>query len=174
MSDITSVVTRPCGTGIDLADYDSLWDWPTNIQDDDADYARGLTAQNQQTNTLLAKNFGFEIPENATITDLSFTYIAKIDVESVYLMSIVRLYNTGFIGTNKGGVQLGVDWVSYISHGDADYWGVTLTPALINAAGFGLGLRAARAVPDYVYVQFVSCTVTYTTPSGRRRMGFMG
>lgn len=165
-----------CGTGFNYDDGgDVSWGSATNIQADDTSYAiTGSMKANEYSQILRAKNFGFTIPAGSVITNVSFTYQRKAsDTARVMENNVAMLDASGSPGTNIA------DTVTTISasdenitkSGDGSYWGISLTSALVNDVDFGFQIKVKRNATDgthNVRVYYVSCTVTYTLPSGER------
>ena len=164
-----------CGTGFNYNDGGVVpWGSATNIQADDTSYAATIVSANGYSQILRAKNFGFTIPAGSVITNVSFTYKRKADItECVMENNVAMLDASGSPGTNIA------DTVTTISNsdenitksGDGSYWGISLTSALVNDVDFGFQIKVKRndtVGPYNVRVYYVSCTVTYTLPSGER------
>ena len=165
-----------CGTGFNYDDsgYDS-WVNATNIQADDTSYAyTGGMPANQHSQILRAKNFGFTIPAGSVITNVSFTYQRKSYYSGRILENNVAMLNaSGVPGTNIADTV--TTWSNVDENitksGDGSYWGISLTSALVNDVDFGFQIKVKRNATagfDDVRVYYVSCTVTYTLPSGER------
>ncbi len=172
---MTDVGPNACGTGSNVDDGGTrTWSNPTYIQVDDTNYAStSELGLNQTSQALYAQNFGFAIDAGVTISNVSFSYKRKAASASNFLESSIKILNAA--GSPAGSEK--ADAVTYWANsdetitksGDATYWGLTLTPALVNDADFGLKIKASRpsgAGNLACYVQYVSCTVTYTTASG--------
>ena len=165
-----------CGTGFNYDDGgDASWGNATNIQADDTSYAfTGGMLANGYSQILRAKNFGFTIPAGSVITNVSFTYKRKASgATRVMEHNVAMLDASGSPGTNIA------DTVTTIStsdenitkSGDSAYWGISLTQSLVNDVDFGFQIKVKRNAAGAYYnaqVYYVSCTVTYTPPSGER------
>ena len=165
-----------CGTGFNYNDGgDVSWGSATNIQADDTSYAiTDVMPTSEYSQILRAKNFGFTIPAGSVITNVSFTYQRKSSYSGRILENNVAMLDaSGSPGTNIA------DTVTTISasdenitkSGDGSYWGISLTSALVNDVDFGFQIKVKRNATAGVYnvqVYYVSCTVTYTLPSGER------
>ena len=165
-----------CGTGFNYDDGgEASWWNATNIQADDTSYAvTDSMLANKYSQILRAKNFGFTIPAGSVITNVSFTYKRKSSGSGRILENNVAMLNaSGSPGTNIA------DTVTTISasdenitkSGDGSYWGISLTSALVNDVDFGFQIKVKRNDTAGAYnaqVDYVSCTVTYTLPSGER------
>jgi len=70
----------------------------------------------------------------------------------------------GAAGTNKADTSTYWDTSAEIitKSGDGSYWGITLSPALVNDIDFGLQIKVSGSNAS-AYVDYVSCTVTYNT-----------
>ena len=165
-----------CGTGFNYNDGgDASWGGTTNIQADDTSYAitSGM-GRNEYSQILRAKNFGFTIPAGSVITNVSFTYKRKSsDYGKILENNVAMLDASGSPGTNIA------DTVTTISNsdenitksGDSAYWGISLTQSLVNDDDFGFQIKVKRnavGAIENALVYYVSCTVTYTLPSGER------
>lgn len=167
-----------CGTGASSGGGSVAWSNPTDIQADDTSWAVVSFPGAGYSNYLKASHFGFAIPSGATITNISFSFARKASLTSRITEYLVKLLNTSGL-TDGNNVGSGAFWTSPEAvttvSGDATYWGVTLTPALVNDVDFGLAIEvsAASGVAVTASVDYVSCTVTYTVPGGRARTCFM-
>lgn len=148
-------------------------DWinPNNITADDGSvttvsFPNGAGLDNA-SKTLLANNFGFTIPAGATINGVEFD-IRKSSTGSFppQDLSIRMIVSGSASGADKGSFTT---WTGLGGYGGAaDLWGNTLTPEIINASSFGIGIelvpfsvggtqQAATASVDVI-----TCIVTYT------------
>lgn len=105
---------------------------------------------------------------------MSFTYERKAGNTARVMENNVAMLNaSGSPGTNIA------DTVTTISasdenitkSGDGSYWGISLTSALVNDVDFGFQIKVKRnavGTIENALVYYVSCTVTYTLPSGER------
>jgi len=167
---MTTAGPNACGTGSNYNDGgDNVWSNPTNIQVDDTSVAATSTMDNGKTSQgLYAQNFGFAIASGATITNISFSYKRYAASANRVTESSIKMLDA--TGTPAGNEK--ADAVTYWSSaeetitksGDGTYWGVSLTPALVNDVDFGLKIKATvlGSVSSHPHVQFASCTVSYT------------
>lgn len=164
--------TLPCGTGSNYNDGgDRVWASATNIQVDDGNYASSAMSAGEDSMALYAQNFGFAIPSSATITNVSFSYIRYTSSPVVRENIIAMLDGDGTpSATNNASLFVGFDTSdeTITKSGDSAYWGLTLTPTLVNDTSFGLKIKANAGNTATAYVQYVSCTVTYTLPQAPR------
>ena len=120
------------------------------------------------TDGLNATGFGFSVPSHATINGVTVEIERrKSNGTETVIDSSVRLIKGGTpTGDNKAdGVN---DWPTADAYktygGSADLWGSTLTPADVNASGFGVSLVAAFDQHDVTAeVDHIRITVHYTT-----------
>ncbi len=166
-----------CGTGSNYNDGgNTAWSSPTNIQSDDSSYAYVALGGLKNSQALYAKNFGFSIPADATITSIKFTVKRKGTAVSITEYHFIMCDASGSpSGSDKADTS--TKWSSSdetiekpggATTGDSTYWGLTLTPALVNDADFGVMISAHNTnglSTSTAWIQYVSCTVTYTVPA---------
>jgi hypothetical protein len=160
------------GTGTDVNTSGFAWSSTGNISAADSSYAIStLSSGTGSTNELDATNFGFAIPNGATITGVS------VDITGLKV-------GGAFISTNKvqlvkGGVAGGTDqsnlelWTTTPSTntwgGTNNLWGQTLTPTDVNASNFGVAFAASRGslgTSTDLEIDSVTMTVYFTNASG--------
>lgn len=136
---------------------------PTNAQLSDDSYVTAVLALGQTSQYLKATGFNFTIPLDATITGITVEVERSSTALSALSDSSVRLVNGGTVsGDNKaaGGTWPTVD--TYQSYGSStDLWGLTLTPADVNASNFGVVFSAAAALAATLQIDHVRLTVHY-------------
>lgn len=146
----------------------SSWSNPGNITSDDEKYALCyLVGTNSRI--LKAQDFGFSLPSTAVVTNVSFSYQRKASYPNDVLeINISMLDANGAAGTNKADTS--TYWSTSVKtitkSGDGSYWGIALSPALVNDIDFGLQIKVYGDSSSIAYVDYVSCTVTYNTPRG--------
>lgn len=136
---------------------------PANAQTSDNTYATAVLLLSQISNYLKVTNFNFLIPSDATITGVT--------------VSIERSSNT-LNGTHddsiklvKGGVILGNELASASQWPTSDavatygsssnLWGLTLTPADVNASTFGVVISAIADLASTAQVDQVTMAIDY-------------
>jgi hypothetical protein len=163
------IVTRACGTGESNGGAGVYgWTTPANVQVDDANSAHvHMTDNGDESFYLYAHNFGFAIPDNAVVTDVSFSYSRRAEYNNRFKECNRAMHdassNFNSVDTPDG-TYLTTAYVTRTHNGDSSYWHTTLNPALVNSANFGVGIRLAIVIGGSVtaaYIQYVSCTVTY-------------
>lgn len=148
------------------------WVNPGNVGADDGSEAQITAATFDSpdiSQILVASNFGFTIPSDATIDGI-VVEIDRRDFAGAASDNRVQLAKgTAFanlVGNNKADTAL--DWpststVKSYGTGTTDLWGTTWTPAEINASSFAVFLSAqADAANTDVGVDFIRVTVHYT------------
>ena len=167
-SSVSTSATSP-GT---MADDDSVgtiaWNSPDNAKtSDNVRSSAVFTGTNQVSHYLKATNFGFSIPNGATIDGI------KVEVEKRQSFggttvedNKVRIVKGGSIGsTDKaegGDWNAGTDATSTYGS-SSDLWGETWTVSDINASNFGFVISAKNgAIAPDAEVDHILITVTYT------------
>jgi type IX secretion system substrate protein len=127
------------------------WVNPANAQTADAAYASVSVTlsllSTEVTDYLQATGFGFSIPAGATICGVNVAILHK-RLDLLLLGTIndnsVKLVTGGVIGGTEH--ASGTQWTgtpSTASYGGSnDLWGLTLTPAIVNASNFGVAVSA--------------------------------
>lgn len=137
----------------------------------EADVAVGSTVQ---SHILKCTTLGAPIPVDATIDGVIVSIVRRASnggMEAAIKDASLRLFKAGYAaGDDKA--DLATAWpttedvASY--GGDADLWGLTLTPADVNDTGFGVGISVAGdggIMPGTAYVNYITITVYYTEAS---------
>jgi len=115
---------------------------------------------------LIAKNFGFSIPSNATINGITAEIQRRESSTNdncfdshVYLTKI----GDTAVGSNK---QNAGEWptsFAYATYGSSsDLWGSSWTYSEVNSSNFGLMINLSGGV-SYCLIDHIRITVTYTT-----------
>lgn len=135
-----SSVTKRAGAGanVDRAG-NTAWTTPGNITADDAATASAAVP----TDYLVCSSFGFAIPPSAVIVGVT------LNVEghetgtgsSNYTAQLHTDTTPTLVGSSKtSGTVNGTTPTVYPVGAANDLWGATLTPAIVNAAGFGVSI----------------------------------
>jgi protocatechuate 3,4-dioxygenase beta subunit len=159
-------VTGNTGSGTEA------WTSPDNIKADDGIVATisGNLADNEITEDLIASNYGFAIPSNATITGIEVIIDRRATGTDDVQDESLRLIKGGSVqGNDKAATSTG--WpatLTAVTYGSSsDLWGLTWTPTDINASNFGLAFSAQERgtgtskVPE---VDYIKIKVYYTIP----------
>lgn len=163
------------------------WASPANAATEDgaeavADVPATATL-NVQTHYLRATDWDLGIPSDATITGIQL----DVKCRALYNSSntsgnmttndvSVRLYRGGaYVGSEKANAAewlTGSSWRTY--GGDGDLWGLSWTPADLNAIGFGAAVAAQSTIAsgfgitqDF-YIDYIRVTVYWKAATGER------
>jgi hypothetical protein len=117
---------------------------------------------------LIVDDFGFAIPDDATILGISATIHRAAGGPQEASDHAVRIIKNGAIGETKREKQ--GYWPTTVTPedygGETDLWGETWTPADINAESFGLAIAALPAKgAGRAYVDVAYLRVHYQLPS---------
>ncbi len=120
---------------------------------------------------LYASGFGFNIPGTATIVGVLAEVNRNPGNPNAIVDSTVRLFDgTNMIGANRATSLTWANGFNYQSYGgSSDLWGASLSPSLVNSAGFGLYFKLYNSSANVfatVSVDHVRMTVYYQTPTG--------
>lgn len=151
----------------------STWINPSNAQVLDGVLATSfLTNAGDWTDYLFASNFGFTVPSTASITGVT----ARVVCDSVgpgVSDFRVRLF---VAGVASGTDNAHYTWVNGVltnqvyPFGGAinSLWGLALTPAIINAANFGIGIAAQMpaTINKQAQIDYIEMTVYYYDDTG--------
>lgn len=154
------------------------WANPTNVtaSDDARATISDASVGAFVSNDLRALTFGFAIPTGATVdgivVEIERSVNATTQTPRDHTIQLQKLDNTP-VGDNKAS---GTTWPTtdaYATYGSSsDLWGLTWTPAEINATGFGVYMKvqtnAGKGGPQF-RVDHVRITVYYTESGNRRR-----
>ncbi|MFZ2339437.1 MAG: hypothetical protein WAW07_06895 [Bacteroidales bacterium] len=144
------------------------WANPSNARTDNNIYSQAsISIPRGVTHYLKATNFGFNIPESATILGIQAT-IGRYGQSSNIIDYSVRLLKNGTVaGTDLVSTNLWPSPEAAASYGGtSNLWGTTWSPSEINASNFGVALSAqnTKVSPRTAYVDYFSITVTYNCP----------
>jgi len=160
----------------------AAWTAPDNAKADDETFASwGYTLTNGQVSSpsFIAKNFGFNIPDGATIDGIAATVHFKSSHHEAqkYFWDGEPAIHDGtnyHYGSSAEAWGRGVDvhWETTegsVTFGSATQkWSYTPTPALVNSAdfgfAFGFGMTNLTETPTLMtgYIEYVELTVYYT------------
>lgn len=126
----------------------------------------GAISYSTATIYLVASGFNFTIPENATITGIEVE-ILQSSTQGRCVDNCIQLYKLGaVVGDNRANpIHIWPHNQTSMIYGEPnDLWGLSLTPADVNALGFGVAISAFknRAGPGGAFVDTVRVTVYYT------------
>jgi hypothetical protein len=162
-----------------------IWANPNNAKVSDNSYTQ-VTNSNQffGTDKLVFSNFGFAIDSGDTIDGVQF------DVERSYVTAGQKDANVQLTldassgsGTNQASASSWPTTDTVATYGGpTDTWGLSLTPADVNASNFGVFFKAIGTTFSIGTARIDYGTLTiYSTPSGgggpataTRRLGLLG
>lgn len=172
-------VTKSPGTAVRVDDGNNTtfaWSNPGNVVSSNDVYASCFA--NSWTNTteyLKATNFGFAIPDGATIIGILVEIEKrKSGSDNGQDHSVVIVKSNGSYGSTDKKIT-GSHWPTtdtYFSYGGStDTWGEVWTAADINSANFGVAI-SADGVADAsagitFYIDHIRITVFYTTSTSQ-------
>jgi len=164
----TGNVFPTVGATVDRAGA-TAWTNPGNVVSDNATDAAAVVP----TDYLVASGFGFNIPSDATILGVTVRVEASETGtgSSNYVPQLHSDTTPTLIGSPKSAVTVsGSTKVISTNGGAADLWGAALTPAIVNAAGFGVSLWSTDST-NTLAIDFVTIEITYAeAPPFSRRM----
>lgn len=142
------------------------WSNPTNAAASDDVYAASTCSSGERSHYLNAQNFGFNVPNGATITDI------KVEAEGNVSAALTTTLSAYIIkgGVVQSGAGVGAatpdvtDTVMNMSPADA-LWLVSWTPADINASDFGCALYwtcPSRGATRTISIDHIKITVSFS------------
>lgn len=152
----------------------SQWSSLSNVRGNTpSTFTQDALSKNGQSAPLTVRNYGFSIPSNATITNISFGILkgnaSNTTPGNESVDSVINIY----VGTQRISPNMADTVTKWALPGpvEATYsdsaaaWG-GLTPAQANDSNFGLYLIADNPSFTIVNAQVytISCTITYTLP----------
>jgi len=163
--------TRSAGLGQSIARGGGAsihWGSPTNIYTSNNQYSTASLDQYESTHWLRATNFGFDIPEGATIDGIVARIEKKATGAEITDASVKIVKSAVEVGDEKrifGNWPLSDTYVQY--GGVADLWGLTWTVDAINF-GFGVSIAALYAGEwgELADVDHIEIIVYYTEAVG--------
>lgn len=164
-----------CTSGSDVSGVGTAtWLNPTNIYASDSTYASyDATGGSATTHYLLAKGFGFAIPSTAVIDGIEVTTYRGATDNATHARaddSTIKLFYSGSaVGTNQSTGSHWADGGGLKTFGGAtSAWGYGqyLTPTVVNASTFGVGISSAIEDVE-AYVDYVKMKVYYTVDATR-------
>jgi len=136
----------------------SSWSNPGNITSDDESYAVcNILLLGETSRILKAQDFGFSLPSAAVVTNVSFSYQRKASSSGTIRENDISMLDAnGAAGTNKADTSTYWDTSAEIitKSGDGSYWGITLSPALVNDIDFGLQIKYTVIVQVLTWIMF--------------------
>lgn len=158
------------GAGANQTLSGSAWTNPGNITASDASFASDTINNGSSSDYLVATNFGFSIPSNATITGITVGALGGPSGVSAIADLHAQLVKGGVTQTTDR--SSGAVWANSVlarTYGSSsDLWGGSWTPGDINASNFGFSYaveNVALSGSQTASVDYISITVNYSLPS---------
>lgn len=137
---------------------------------DSAYLGSAMNTLRQYTDYLMCSGFGFEIPDEATITGITCHINVRSSVADSVEFSVVSLTTnySSLTGNNLAdGSILPTSYTIKDFGGDSELWGVNLTPNIVNNNNFGVAFSFRWVAGTVnVYVDHIQITVHYEEKSG--------
>lgn len=141
----------------------TAWTTPANIVSDNNVTASCSAAASSQY--LVARNFGFTIPQNAKIIGITVRIAAAESSTGAETLNIRLQDESGTLfGTAKTQSINGTGETIYTLGSSTDLWGATLTNTIINDADFGV--RFWYTTSHNMTVDYVTMSVDYSLGGG--------
>jgi hypothetical protein len=120
---------------------------------------------------LHARQFGFAVPGTASILGIEVNIVRSAPAAGIIRDTILNIMQSlSSIGTDRSAAGYWpATYTSQVYGGPTDLWGLTWTPADVNAPSMTLQLKIANTDSSSVTginVDFVSMTVYYSTATG--------
>jgi hypothetical protein len=158
----TGDVFPGAGVNVDRAS-NTAWTNPGDVVSDNTTDATVVVPSDY----LVISSFGFSIPTGATILGITVRVEASESGSgnSNYIPQLISDTTPTLIGAAKGAVTVtGTTKVISVNGGTSDLWSATLTPAIINAAGFGVAIWSTDSSnANTLAIDFVTIAVEYST-----------
>jgi len=158
----TGDVFPTAGASVDRAAA-TAWTNPGNVVSDNATDATAAVP----TDYLVTSAYGFSIPAGATILGVTVRVEASETGSgtSTYVPQLHSNTTPTLIGAAKSPVTVsGATKVISSNGGVADLWSATLTPAIVNDAGFGVSLWSTDTT-NTLAIDFITIAIEYEIPS---------
>lgn len=158
------------GLGQSIAKGATPWTTPTQVYTSNDSYADAHMPEEGMSHWLRTTTYGFSIPTGAVIDGIKVRFEKRAQTVSTVKDWDVKIVKAGSEqGTDKGSSAYWLTSDTYVVYGGTtDLWGLTWTPAQINASNFGVSISARNydIQPRYALVDHVQIKVYYTPPAG--------
>lgn len=177
----TAGPSLPTAGANDASVGSTAWTNPGNITANDGTYAVAGVPNGGTSQLLVGTDFDFAIPDGATINGIEVAIERKSGVgTALHIDLAITLYQAGAVaGDNKA--DTGTQWLTSDAvatyGGAADTWGLSLSAADVNDAGFGVAVRCDKNINGVgnASVDYLTMTVHYTeAAAGGSRSMMMG
>jgi hypothetical protein len=160
------------GTAEDAAGVGSIaWTNPNNAKLEDNIRATASLKVGEISHYLKVTNFGFEIPESATVTGIKVTSLRKGgsgSSEGLVVDNQARLVKAGVVQASDKSLATGypLEVAKFVTYGGPeDLWGGTWAASDINGTGFGFATSAKNADTEEAgsaQIDVIKVTVYFT------------
>lgn len=150
------------GTMTTVAQGGATTDWtnPDNAKVSDNVYATNNLA-GAVSYQLLASNFGFSIPSDATIKGI----LVEVEAKTATLSAVtygVHVFKGGVAAGNQSVGSMNTTEQYLQAGGSTSLWNTTWTPANINDSSFGASFQIVDLYTDTISVDHIRVTVYYS------------
>lgn len=166
----TGNVFPTAGANVDRSG-NAAWSSPSNVTSDNG----SDTSVAVPSDYLVCSGFGFTIPAKATIQGVTVRVEASETGtgNSNYIPQLISATTPTLIGSAKTAVTVNGTTPTVSTNGStSDLWSATLTPAIVNAAGFGVALWSDDTT-NTLSVDFVTIAIEYVELPPGQSSGFM-
>lgn len=170
----STAVSATDGGGATAAPADTWINLTNALSNDGASTTLFSPNQDETTSTLVLKGFltlpAQKIPVTATVTGIKLTcfWHSDWDFGTAGYVSSIKLINgttTGAEKTTTEDIPMTTAATSQAYGGANDTWGLSLTPAIVNSASFGVQIQLKTGIGSAKYLYVDYCTLTaYFTP----------
>lgn len=117
-----------------------------------------------RSDELVARGFGFSIPTQGVILGMTVQVTRAASVPASISDEVSIFLDQNGTGEEKNGPGWGQTYSTVNYGGPADLWAVALTPSMVNAATFGVGLHAFNddEVTSLAQVDAILVAITYS------------
>ena len=150
-----------------LNDSSGTWFNPEDAQTNDGEVTNFFfNGRPVASAPIIASEFGFSIPSEATIRGIEFRYevtsSTEVGEQDIYLVK----QGTTSVGTDAASLIMFTDNTAYTKGSPTSLWGTTWTPAEINNIDFGVKFAAwvwaDGSEPPAISIDYMSLNVHYT------------
>jgi len=178
------------GTNVNVG-TNPAWSNPGNITASDDNRASATLVSGQTSDALVATNFGFTIPTNATIDGITVN-IERYGTRTTFFLvtrairdQTIQLTKDGTTAVGANRALTTTNWPTsdgiQLYGSISDLWGTTWTPAEINSSNFGVYIQAFSWKIGFLgnntlsaFVDHVTVTIDYTVPTPVELISFDG
>ena len=141
----------------------AAWSAPEEISVEDEIAATVDIGAEEMSDDLLGYDFGFAIPEGATITGVAFDLLVTNALPATLYAQLWNAASLGHRTSQPLDTEPAFTWYSFGS--DSNLWGAELTPAIVNSSDFGvvIAVEGAELEGTLTTCDVFNLTIYYTT-----------